>query len=465
MIPWAGQRTGAMNGKTSCAQLLAGILEKIKNLCEESVRIQDLADGNYSLPTFLNLGEGDRIWITREIEQLIGTLAKALMDERFSSYRSRFSDQDWRRLAREALGAALSTDAIRDMDPDQTAKVILSGIETQIDAWVDGIQEREFVFGCHFSKSPDLEPFSIGPVRFEPKAVWLERSYCEERISSVSRSRISRAWQGKRLRTRVPSRDARIERWILQTVGEGDYVCSVSVGPAGSQAGLQKSLIAARLAMAAVALGFARPSGALRDMVLVRDTRLQIEEHIEFFPSGQAGATSAGSFSPGGIAWLTEQQWANLASDLEEVLDSAGNAIRCFTHGDKAVARPGIMNALFQALLWFHEGATERVDAIAIVKFCSAMDALACGRRIKGISELIQSHFTVTSVRQLDKDLKQLYNDGRSRTVHGTSDRLGHDWSSSKSRAEFLARECLVGSLVRIAKYGGPDDPKILRQA
>lgn len=453
-----------MNDKASCAQLLEGILEKLKALREGSVQFEDLTDENYPLPASLNIGDGDLIFITREIDQSIGALAKALMDQRDPSYRSRFSDRDWRRLAKQALGAAISDDAIRKMDQDHTAKVILSGIETQIDAWVDSIQEREFVFGCHFSKIPDLEPFSIGPVRFEPRAMWLERAHLEERVSRVSTSRISRAWQGKRLRARVSSRDASVEHSILRTVGDGDYICSVSIGLAGSEAGLQKSLIAARLALAAVALGFDQPSQALRDMVLVRDTRLHLEEHIEFSPSGQAGWRTAASFSPG-VGWLTEQQWAGLASDFEEVFDAAGQAIRCFTHGDKAVGKPRIMNALFQALLWFHEAATERVDAIAIVKFCSSMDALACGRRIKGISELIQSHFTVTSVRQLDKDLKQLYNDGRSRTVHGTSDGLGHDWSSSKSRAEFLARGCLIGSLERIAKYGGPDDPKILRQA
>lgn len=454
-----------MSNKTSCARLLAGILEEIKNLCDGPERIQDLADKNFSLPTFLNLGDGDRITITREIEQLIGSFAKALMDERYPSYRSRFSDQDWRRLAKEALGAALSADAIREMDPDQTAKVILSGIEKQLDISVARTQDREFVFGCHFSKISDLESFSIGPVRLEPRVVWLERSYREDKFSRVSRSRISRAWQGKKLRARVSSTDASLERRILQTVGEGDYVCSVSVGLAGSEAGLQKSLIAARLATAAVALGFDRPSRALRDMVLVRDTRLRIEEHIEFWPSGPAGWRTAVSYSPGGIGWLTRQQWADFASDLEEVLDSAGQAIRYVTHGDSAIPRPRIVNALFQALLWFREGATERLDVIAIAKFCSSMDALACGTRIRGISDLIQSHFTIKDVPELESALKRLYNDGRSRTLHGTNDHLAHDWSSTRSLAEVLARDCLVGSLERIARYSGPDDPKILRQA
>ena len=340
-----------MNEQASCVQLLAGILEKIKSLGEGTERIQDPTDRNYSFPIFLDVGKGDRVVINREIAQLIGAFARALMDRRFPSYRSRFSDRDWRRLTKEALGAALSPDAIPEMDPDQTAVNAQSGIEKQLKTWVDDIQEREFVFGCHFSEIPDLEPISIGRVRFEPRAVWLERSYSEEKVSSVSRARITRAWQGKKLRARVSSQDASFERQVLQTVGDGDYVCSVSVGPTGAEVGLQKSLIAARLAMTAVALGFDRPTRALRDMVLIRDTRLHVAEHIESFPSGLAGWTSAASLSPGGIGWLTEQQWADLASDLEEVFDSAGKAIRYLTHGDSAVDGPKIMNALLQALL------------------------------------------------------------------------------------------------------------------
>lgn len=74
-----------MSNKTSCGRFLAGILEEIKNLCDGPERIQDLADKKFSLPTFLNLGDGDRITITREIEQSIGNFAKALMNERYPS--------------------------------------------------------------------------------------------------------------------------------------------------------------------------------------------------------------------------------------------------------------------------------------------------------------------------------------------------------------------------------------------
>ncbi|MDE0333159.1 MAG: hypothetical protein OXL41_14985 [Nitrospinae bacterium] len=156
---------------------------------------------------------------------------------------------------------------------------------------------------------------------------------------------------------------------------------------------------------------------------------------------------------------------AELPSDFENAFDCAGMAIRYFTHGDRAVERPKIMKALFQTLLWFYEGAIESADVMAIAKFCSCMEALACGKGKKGIFNLIQSHLAVESVPNLERDLKRLYGEGRSRTLHGTTDRLGHDWGDDRQLAEILAHECLIRSLERAATSCDADDPNILLEA
>lgn len=453
---------GKLTNKESCARLLADIIEQIKRHCVGTVRNQGQCEKNYPIPAILSLGDGDQVLITPEIDKKISAFAGYLMDDAFSSCRSRFSNPDWRRLVRNALGATLSTVAIPEINPDESARAFLSKIMEDLKESIDNIEERDFVFGCHLSSIPDLQPIRIGPVGFEYRDMWLERTHQDGKVSNVARSRIERAWQGKRLRPRAHSPDAAVERRILRTVDNGDYVCTVTIGPAGSDAGLQKSLITARLAMATVALGCKNPSCAIGAMALVRDRQLQMEEYIAFSSSVPAGWGSAKSFIPGGIRWLTEQEWADLPSDFENAFDCAGKAIRYFTHGEKAVERPKIMKALFQALLWFYEGAIERVDVMAIVKFCSSMEALACGKRKKGISNLIQSHLTVESVPKLEMDLKRLYGKGRSQTVHGTNDRLGHDWGNDRRLAEFLAYSCLISSLERAATYCGSDDPSIL---
>jgi len=123
-----------------------------------------------------------------------------------------------------------------------------------------------------------------------------------------------------------------------------------------------------------------------------------------------------------------------------------------------------MMEALFQSLLWFHEGCRDEVDAMAIVKFCSAMEALACGGNEKRILKLAKARLRIRDEAQFVKDVRSLYRKGRSRTVHGTNDRLGHDWSESRGLAEHLARACLISCLELAAEPHDTDDPQVFLQ-
>ena len=80
---------------------------------------------------------------------------------------------------------------------------------------------------------------------------------------------------------------------------------------------------------------------------------------------------------------------------------------------------------------------------MAIVKFCSSMEAAAGGRGVKGIQNLMKARLTINDEDELRKNLKDIYGSGRSRTVHGTNNNLNHDWNDIRNRAEQYARMCL----------------------
>lgn len=128
------------------------------------------------------------------------------------------------------------------------------------------------------------------------------------------------------------------------------------------------------------------------------------------------------------------------------------------------------MNTLLQALLWFHEGCRETVDAMAIVKFTSAMDSLSCGRKAKGIRELLTARVGFKDSDLLRKSggptmkeaVEGLYSDGRSRTVHGTSEDLVYDLTERRRLAEALTRLCLLRSMEWAADNITEDDPNKL---
>ena len=145
---------------------------------------------------------------------------------------------------------------------------------------------------------------------------------------------------------------------------------------------------------------------------------------------------------------------------LDYLLSATGN-----------VPRPKLMNALGQALLWFHEGCRETVNLMAIVKFSASMDALASGGRAAGIRRLITARLGIKDEPPIRPDgptLKQaidkIYSDGRSRTIHGTNEEFGHDWTEIRGLAEQFARFCLITCMDWAAKNPTLDNPLQLQK-
>ena len=453
-----------MTENQSCIRLLASILDKLGNLPSGPFWVRDVLDGKYPFPISLHVGDGQEIYITPEINRMLALFSKAVMDVFFESQKSEFTDSEWNQMVKRAFGPTLVNRREENCHKEDAA-AILTAVRKTVEDWLREIQPREYAFGCHLSKIPDLEPLSIGTVRFEPRRAWLARMHGSGCVSDIMRSRIERVWEGRHLRKRRPSEDASRESAILGTIGESHFVCSIAVGPMGAEAGLQKALIAARLATTTLALAWVRPSSTLDFMTLTYDRQPHLRWYVGSSTGGRFGWGSSWSYLPGGERSLEAEDWGSLRSDLGKLFDSAGEAVRYVTHGPNEVSRPEMTKAFFQALLWFHEGCREDVDSMAIVKFCSSMEALARGKKSRGILDLMKARLRVRDEDKLRKDLKRLYETGRSQTVHGTNYRLGHDWSDSRSLSEELARICLISCLQWAAEHQQANDPRLLSQS
>ena len=453
-----------MSCQKACLQLVESVLQEIYDLPSGPFGVRDVVLANrYSFPVTLNIGNGRHIYITPEIDAMIDSLSKCIFDEYFETRKADFTDPEWCRMVKRAFGEAL-------VDPDDKRVVekdageVLAATTENLCDWVDGLQGRDYIFGCHLCNIFDLKPLRMGPVLFEPRLVWLERANTDENISNISLSRIGRAWRGKRLRKRRDSKDWIREEGILETVGACDFVCSVSIAETGPEAGRQKALMAARLATTAISLAWEMPSSALDVMRLTFDREPHRQANFVLFPNNHFGYRTSWSHLPGGITWQTKEEWESLVTAFERIFDCTGEVITYVTSGQDAVSRPQLLNVLFQALLWFHEGCREQVDSMAIVKFCVAMEALSCGRKKRGILNLVRSRLVVKDKNRFRKNLDRIYCEGRSRTVHGTSDSLGHDWSESRQFAERLARQCLLSCLQRASEDPQLEDPKRLSE-
>lgn len=103
------------------------------------------------------------------------------------------------------------------------------------------------------------------------------------------------------------------------------------------------------------------------------------------------------------------------------------------------------------------------------MKFAASLDSLANGRQDRGIRELINARLGLKDDEPIwpngptvKQSVNKLYKEGRSRTIHGTSDKLERDWTGTKELGEQLAKYCLVACIHWAASHPACDDPALL---
>lgn len=434
----------------------------------------------------------DKFMFPKKIDQLIADFSRHKMST-YGALKARFTAADFNELVRRAFGPALIK---IDLDDDiiTNAESILKDVEATIREEVDWISvngQREYAFGCTLFVYDDISPIDIGPVRFEPRQIWLERKASNGRwarvgadgrierfghriadgpVSKIATRRISSAWNGKKLRDRKRSADSHYEQGIIRAIGDCPYVCSVKIPGFGGKTGRDKALISARLALATISLIWEKPSKTLDGLNLLFDREMHGKYTLSFTSDGLVLGGSAKSNMPH-APWVARDQLEEYLKEYTRRFAIAGEAIDYLLSPSDA-NRPEMMNTLAHALLWFHEGCRESADLIAIVKFAAALDALAGGRgKTIEICKLINARLGITHDQKIHRDgrtlkwvVERIFNEGRSRAIHGTSDKLQHDWSETRRTAEWLTRICLVTCMDWIDANPSSDDPKRLLQ-
>ena len=446
-------------------RIVETIIQAIAKLPRGPFWMRDvMVEKRYSFPIALDIGDGREIFIRPEINRMLFTLSVTIMNESFVAHKANFTASEWNSMVKKAFGRVL-VDENFEVRPASDCKTILGDVKQRLREAIHDIDEREYIFGCHFCNIPDLKPLLLGPVLFEPRSVWLGRIAGEGAVSGSSAFLVEKRWRDQQTENLKDSEDTAHEieeEDICDVIGECEFVCSVKVGPAGSEAGLQKALTAARLATTAIALAWDRPSSVLDRMTLTFDREPYRRKNLTLFPSGHLGWSTAWSYLPGGVTWIPREEWEGLIADHDKVFDVAAEVISYVTDNQAIASRPNVLNVLFQAMLWFHEGCREQVDTMAIVKFCASMEALSGGRGTKGFAELFDSRLALRDGKAVQKEIEKIYRDGRSRVVHGDTDKLGHDWGERRDFMETVSRLCLLRCLEWISACSEAKDPKDL---
>lgn len=408
------------------------------------------------------------------LEGAITALAKSLLDQRpdAKDLHLRFGNKGWRNIVKSALTAAF-VEETRPVTP-HNSDALLTAVVSRCEDHRATLIPRTFAFACSLFNMPLFQPFTLGPVLFETRVDWLSRMAHEGTISKITLRRVNKTWASPNakspLRGRKASLDSASERGILEDFKNCTTVCCVSTGSLDADTARIKALTASRLAMTGIALLWQEPSSVLRSINLWHDRPFHHRRWLAV-AAGKAILTRSelrqfwlGAFIPP-EEWdkrteLYQGHFAVLAEVLEfSVADS-----------DAAAKRPRMLNTLLHALLWFHEACREENPALAVVKHAASLDALAGGGgKAAKITQLVTARLGFADDQSpweegptLKSAVEEIYNQGRSRTIHGTNDKIRHDWAETRQMAESLGRICLLACFDWASKHLGCDDPKKL---
>jgi hypothetical protein len=421
----------------------------------------------FELPRLIPAGtDKGTIQITKEIDDLVTSLARALKENQKCLAR-RVKDGEWHVWVRTTIGPLL---AETSAPSDDAAQSLLKQLQGALNDLVAGLSVREYAFGASLFSNTDVPTFTIGPVTFEPRDVWLDRKESEGEFSAVTKRRIKQRWSGQRVSQRKSNREQIREDDIIAAVGPCPYVCTVKLSSNfASDAALETALTTARLALTCASLAFQTPSQVLLGFNLHYDGPIHLQKALLFIPNKIVFAGSRMNRRPHGPLVLA-QDWQATLTRLAPTFSGCGEVLDRFVGPTQQTTRAPLLDTLLQSLIWFEKGCREVGDLMAIVDFAASLDALGKGTKAGGILKVLEARLGIKSTDPVNTQgptlqsiMDTIYSDGRSRTIHGTNDKVGFDWGHTRATAEQLARWALVACLEYAANTLAatkPDDLK-----
>lgn len=454
---------------------MAGLRDLARDIvCElkriDSMPAADLAEEwkvtrNFPLPGMIGRGDGHGILISPKIDNDISEIVKLYLNKQ-PVLKNTHSNAELHKLIQNMLGLTLAQIDDLYKNENDVIEQILGAIDASITSQTTSVEDAEYAFGCSLFGDHSMPTFSIGPVRFENRADWIERKKSDGGISNSDYEQVKRIWSKTVSDQEVNSRDKFRQDAIVDAIGNAPYVCSVSVRGLPKETGREKALTVARFALAAISLIWNRPSSALEGIGLSYDRQPYIKRNLSFSKNGLRGGGGKWSHSPHG-PFVEAEKWKDLLREYNSIFTVSGQVFDYILTPDNYKSRADVFKVLSLAFIWFHAGSREEDNLIAIVKYAACLDTLSNGGETRGICRLITKQLGIAAEDPIFKNddrrmidvVKHIYGYGRSRTMHGSNDRFGHDWSTIRTEAELLVRHCLVYCLSWAGSNPTVNDP------
>lgn len=452
-------------------QLMGDILQDIRE-CQQQIASDK--DGYFQrfprLPPTIGLSSGEVIFVSERSVRAIRKIAHTYWRNSAECQRA-LSAGEMPSFVSRSIGTVLnefrdpSTSQIQLPDaPDHLWKLVRAQFGTDLKEFNE---ELVHIFGGWIIQGAALPAIDVGPVRFSLRNQWLRDSIAAGTLTDLEGDRLSELWQVGGTEPLIPIEsleDLKL-RSIFEAIGSCPWVCAVRVCGHSREWSLQKALIAARIAIAAISLAWHAPSqqaeqtGLLYDLGPNRMRHTVSLDRQRRFSAQHENVLRIGRFLNADDAAKFEMQSRDFLRVVGAVLDG-------FLSVDPHRPKRLMEDTISHSLIWFGEACNEPLKFMAVVKFAAALDTLAGGKGASGICKLVELRCAVadmdapfltdgTTAKQLVEDV---YEGGRSRIVHGTRPRILEDVAELRVRAEFLATIVLSQCCRWWDTYTGDDD-------
>ena len=410
-------------------------------------------------------GNGGSILVNETTDQAIRNVADWMRQET-PTLRSTHTVKEWQAMVRAAFGPVLVQLDFSDSF-ENVARILKSKIEKEMNERIVGYTKRGTSLGCWLFSQPTNGSFSIGPVCFEPRQIWLNRVLDTGDISKVTHRRLSRDFSGRSVRKRKSSVDAVQEKSILEALGNAPTVCTTITQGLAPETTQRRTILAARLALTSISLLWQMPSQVLDHFRISTDHGSRIIRMVPVAPGPRMIGGSRLVGRPPGFP-IDTVDWDLLAKENAGFLSLAGRMIACWTSRSAHEQASRLLLNLSQSIFFFWKACREESDVMAVVEFVASIECLSGGRKESGIVKLLSARLGIEENdpfhhgETLKQVIRRIYGTGRSRTIHGSNSEIVHDWSPVRALTECIARIAIVSCIDWFQQNPKATDPKEL---
>jgi hypothetical protein len=428
----------------------------------------ELSPENFELPDFVTARNGNTRSFTRKAREYLRDLSKTLHE---NDYASVIKLDEFEKVVRQVV-ANLHAEGIffnYDVTNKEPFKMLKSDIAEEMNyrlrkythyfpAWTLGIEYA------------NKAPFELGPVTQMTRSQWLDSvDFSDETKSQLFsnqsdgfdwKEELKESWGDPE---KIKSLDMAIKS-IHSATKDCPSVLKAEVD--GLEYNLSRKLArqVCKTALDSISLAYSDRSRFFQQSL--HDERLP--------PRGISKLAETNGFLalPGmsltkRIPDLPEDMILTRLNDIQGFLPAIENILSGQLQPNEHM-HPQLCNRWAVALNWYAEGQRENNDAVALAKIATSLDVLSNGGRKDGILDMLLNLFTIEEAnagdrQKMDQLVKQIYNDGRSKILHGNMNDHLADLDIELNQASYFAKNALIICADRLRNYNGKDSDNAFR--